>query len=208
MINDFSLIACHECDLLYKIDRSSRQGVARCQRCGAVLAKHERHKLELTIALTITGMVLFVVANAFPILSMRFEGQVTEMLLFTGVKRLHDQGMWPLAILVFLTSIGLPFARLMALLYVFIPIKFNRTPWKMAVVFRLIYSLHPWSMIEVLMLGILVSIVKLTALATIMPGIALWSFAVLIFVLAATATSLDPDLVWERFEIGTPSSLY
>ena len=208
MMNSFSLIACQECDLLYKIDRSPRQGVAKCQRCGAVLVKHERHRLELTIALAITGMVLFIVANAFPILSMRFEGQVTEMILFTSVKSLYDQGMWPLAILVFLTSIALPLARLMALLYVFIPIKFNRTPWKMAVVFRLIYSLHPWSMIEVLMLGILVSIVKLTALATIIPGVALWSFAALIFVLAATASSLDPDLVWDRFDKDAPSSLY
>jgi paraquat-inducible protein A len=55
-------------------------------------------------------------------------------------------------------------------------------------------------MIEVFMLGILVSIVKLTAIAAIIPGIALWSFAVLIFVLAATATSLDPDLVWDRLD--------
>ena len=208
MSNYFSLIACHECDLLYKIDRNPRQGVVKCQRCGAVLVKHERHKLEHTIALTITGLVLFVVANAFPILNFRFEGQVTEMILFTSVKSLYDQQMWPLAILVFLTSIALPLARLMALLYVFIPIKLNRTPWKVAVIFRLIYSLHPWSMIEVLMLGILVSIVKLSALATIIPGVALWSFAALIFVLAATATRLDPDLVWERFETGTPSSLY
>lgn len=162
--------------------------------------KHERHKLEHTIALTITGLVLFVVANAFPILSLEFEGQVTEIILFTGVNSLYDQGMWPLAMLVFLTSIALPFARLVALLYVFLPIKFNRTPLKMAVVFRLVYSLRPWSMIEIFMLGILVSVVKLTALATIIPGIAIWSFAVLVFVLAATATSLDPDLVWERLD--------
>lgn len=208
MSNCFSLIACHECDLLYKIDRSPRQGVVKCRRCGAVLVKHERHKLEHTIALAITGLALFVLANVFPILSFGFEGQVTEMILFTSVKSLYDQQMWSLAILVFLTSIALPFTRLMALLYVFIPIKFNRTPWKMAVIFRLIYSLHPWSMIEVLMLGILVSIVKLSVLATIIPGVALWSFAALIFVLAATASSLDPDLVWERFEIDTPPSLY
>lgn len=194
----FSFIACHACDMLYKIDRRPKFGVAKCHRCGAVLVKHERHKLEHTIALTITGLVLFVVANIFPILSMKFEGQVTEMILFSGVTSLYDQGMWSLAILVFLTSIALPFARLMALMYVFVPIKFNCTPWKMAAVFRLIHSLHPWSMIEVLMLGILVSIVKLTTLAIIIPGVALWSFALLIFVLAATATSLDPDLVWER----------
>lgn len=200
MSNYFSLIACHECDLLYKIDRSPRQGVAKCRRCGAVLVKHERHKLEHTIALTITGLVLFVVANAFPILSLRFEGQVTEAILFTSVKSLYDQGMWPLAILVFLTSIALPFSRLVAILYVFLPIKFNRTPLKMAAVFRLINSLRPWSMMEVFMLGILVSVVKLTALATIIPGVALWSLAALIFVLAATATNLDPDLVWERLD--------
>lgn len=200
MSKHLSLIACHECDLLYKINCIPKQGIAKCQRCGAVLVQHERHKLEQTLALAITGLMLFIVANAFPILSMRLEGQLTETILFTGVKRLYDQGMWPLAILVFLTSIVFPLLRLLALLYVFLPIKFNWTPWKMAVIFRLVYSLRPWSMIEVFMLGILVSIVKLTAIAAIIPGIALWSFAVLIFVLAATATSLDPDLVWNRLD--------
>jgi paraquat-inducible protein A len=53
---------------------------------------------------------------------------------------------------------------------------------------------------EVFMLGILVSIVKLMKMATIVPGVSLYCFAVLIFIMAGAIASLDPRVVWERLE--------
>jgi paraquat-inducible protein A len=56
-------------------------------------------------------------------------------------------------------------------------------------------------MMEVFMMGILVAVVKLAGMASIVPGLALWAFAVLIFVLAAAAAALDPHMVWERVRV-------
>jgi paraquat-inducible protein A len=53
-------------------------------------------------------------------------------------------------------------------------------------------------MMDVFMIGILVSVVKLAEMATIVPGPSLFAFVVLIFVLAAAQAALDPDIVWER----------
>ena len=201
MAGSVSLMACHECDLLLRVDHSFEEGVAKCPRCAAVLLKHKRHSLDLTLAYTITGLILFVISNVFPIIGFQYEGQSTETILLSGVWELLDQDMYLLAGLVFITTILAPFTLLATLLYVFLPLKFNRIVPYTAEVFRFASALRPWSMMEVFMLGILVSVVKLAAMATIVPGVALWSFGLLIFVLAAATSSLDPDLVWEKLGV-------
>jgi paraquat-inducible protein A len=193
-----SLVACHECDLLQHIPRQRQGGKARCRRCDAVLHRSVRDSLNRTLALTLAGLVLFIVANAFPFLSFKMQGQVTETTLATGVRDLYAQGMWELALLVMMTSMLVPLLQLLLLLYVLLPLKFNRKPWQLAAVFRLLQRLGPWGMMEVFMLGILVAVVKLVEMAQIIPGLALWSFALLIFVLAGAAAALDPEVVWER----------
>ncbi|SFI80765.1 paraquat-inducible protein A [Nitrosomonas sp. Nm34] len=201
MAGSVSLMACHECDLLLRVDHSFAEGVMKCPRCAAVLLKHKRHSLDLTLAYTITGLILFVISNAFPIIDFQFERQSTETILLSGVWELLDQDMYLLAGLVFVTTILAPFTQLVTLLYVFLPLKFNRIAPYTSEVFRFASALRSWSMMEVFMLGILVSTVKLASMGTIVPGIALWSFGILIFVLAATTSSLDPDLVWEKLGV-------
>ncbi|MEJ2234421.1 MAG: paraquat-inducible protein A [Syntrophobacterales bacterium] len=197
-----SLIACHECDLLYELPPLPEGSMAKCSRCGAVLHRHKRNSLDRTLSWTIAGLILFALANAYPFLALKSEGLVHETTLITGVQQLYKQGMRSVAALVFLTSILFPFLQLAGILYLLLPLKFNRLPWwKPALVFRFIRSLQPWAMMEVFMVGILVSVVKLAKMASVVPGLALYSFTILIFVLAAVTASLDPHLVWDRLEI-------
>ena len=197
-----STIACHECDLLYELPPLPEGSVAKCSRCGGVLQRHKRDSLDRTLAWTIAGLILFVVANAFPFLDLKSGELVRQTTLITGVSELYQQGMRSVAVLVFLTSILFPAVQLAGMLYLLLPLKVNRLPWwKPALVFRFIRSLQPWAMMEVFMVGILVSMVKLAKLAKVVPGIAIYSFAVLIFVLAAAASSMDPHLIWDRLEI-------
>ena len=195
-----SLIACHECDLLHQHQTLPRGGTARCVRCGAKLYSRKRNSINRVLALTIAGLVLFIVANVYPLLTFRLEAQMQETTLFSGVMALYEQGMWIVAAVVFLTSILVPLLQLTGMLYVILPMKLNRRPWSLPLFFRIVRSFKPWGMMEVFMLGILVSFVKLAKMATLIPGIALYAFLVLIFVLAASAASLDPHIVWERSE--------
>jgi paraquat-inducible protein A len=197
-----STIACHECDLLYELPPLPEGSVAKCSRCGAVLQRHKRDSLDRTLSWTIAGLILFVVANAFPFLALKSGGLVRETTLITGVVELYKQEMRTVAVLVFLTTILFPLVQLAGMLYLLLPLKVRRLPWwKPALVFRFILSLQPWAMMEVFMIGILVSMVKLAKMAKVLPGIAIFSFAILIFVLAAATASLDPHLVWDKLEI-------
>lgn len=194
------LIACHECDLLQTIRSLPVGGVANCPRCGAVIRRHRANGIERALALAIAGLVLFAVTNAFPIMSFKFQGQLRETTLITGIIALYRGGMVGVSALVMLTTILMPLVYLLAMLYVLLPLHIDRLPPYLAPVFRLVRGAQPWSMMEVFMLGILVSLVKLAKMAEIIPGFSLFALFILIVVLAACASSLDPHRIWERMD--------
>jgi len=195
-----AFMACHECDAIHRIKPLKGKAAAHCIRCGAVLYKHKANSLERTLAFAIAAMILFVLANSFPFLGMRIGAQIRETTLITGIYELYIQGMQVIAILVFLTTLLVPFIQMMCLFYLLVPLKFGRVPRYLPRVLRFLNSLAPWSMVEVFMVGILVSLVKLAGMAQIIPGISVYSFMALIFVLAAMLVSLDTHLIWQKWE--------
>ena len=192
------LTLCEECDLLQRNPPLPPRAAARCVRCGYQLHRHRPASLDRTLALALTGMILFVVANSFPFLSFEMQGQRTETTLFTGVADLTEQGKPAVAAVVFFTAILAPGLQLLLLLIVLTPLKLGRRlPPGYPILFRWFKTMLPWGMMDVFMIGILVSVVKLAEMATIVPGTALFAFVVLIFMLAAAQSALDPDIVWE-----------
>jgi len=192
------LIACHECDLLQREVPLPRSGVARCGRCGATLYRSQPESLELTLALTVGAIVLFVVANTFPIVGLKIQGQLIQTTLYNTARTLYDEDMKSVAALVFVTAIAMPALELFALTYLLLPLRLGRVPPYFAAVFRMLQSVRPWGMVEVFMLGVLVSLVKLAHLASIVAGAALWSFAALMLVMAAISTTFDARELWAK----------
>ena len=173
-------------------------GSARCPRCGCILYRRVKNSIDRTLALAIGGAILFVVANLFPFLAFKMDGNVTQTTLSTGITSLYQQGYLFVAFLVLLTTILAPFLQLLSLLYVMTSLKLGLRGRSAVPVFHLLGRIENWSMMEVFLLGILVSLVKLVDMAQIVPGIALWSFALLIPILAGATASLDRELVWRR----------
>jgi len=195
-----SLIACHDCDLVHRIKTLSSKGAANCTRCGAVLYKHIPNSWDRALAFAAAGLILFILANSFPFLGLRIGSQIRETTLITGIHELYTQGMQVVAILVLITTILAPFIQMMCLFYILLPLKFGHLPKRLPHVLRFLNTVAPWSMMEVFMVGILVSVVKLAKMAKLIPGISLYSFLVLIFVLSAMTVSLDTHRIWEKWE--------
>jgi paraquat-inducible protein A len=101
---------------------------------------------------------------------------------------------------VLLTIVLAPLLQIAILLYVLLPLHWNRVPWQMPRAFRLLRHVEPWSMMEVFMIGILVALVKRMGMARIEPGLALWAFVLLFLLISGAVASLDPQAVWERAE--------
>ena len=191
-------IACHECDLIHDIPAMPSRAAAVCVRCGCVLFRAKTDSIDRTLAWTLSGLVLYVVAVSFPFLAMKNGPIGNETGLLTGIEFLYRQGIIPLAALVLLTCILIPLIQMLGLLYVFIPLKLNVRVRYAIPVFRLFKHIKPWSMMEIYMLGILVSIVKLGKMATIVPGLAVIAFGILIFVLNFALSAVDEHMVWEK----------
>ncbi|MEI6353510.1 MAG: paraquat-inducible protein A [Methylococcus sp.] len=197
-----SLLACPDCDLVFPLPCLSPGEKARCGRCGAVLMEPKSHGFDYSIALALTSLLLFVLSNTFPLLKLQIAGREQIGAIMTGVHALYDQGFWEIAFLVLLVTIIAPLFRIISVLYVLLPLWFGRRLVGAAHIFRWMEILRPWAMSEVFMLGILVAMVKLGDLATIQPGVALYSFAGLILFMAATDASLDDGAIWVRLEDG------
>ena len=195
-----SFMACHDCDLIHHIKPLPAKGAAVCIRCGAVLYKHKPNSQERTLAFAFAALILFILANSFPFLGLKIGAQVRETTLITGIHELYLQGVQVIAILVLLTTVLVPFTQMMCLFYILLPLKFGRLPKRLPWVLRFLQRIQPWGMMEVFMVGILVSVVKLAKMAKVIPGISLYSFLALIFVLTAMMVSLDAHLIWQKWE--------
>jgi paraquat-inducible protein A len=210
MSNHFTFIVCHDCDLLQQIRHLPEDGAIKCCRCHAMLRKRQRIKpeqsLQHTLALVISAFVLLIIANVYPILNLQIQGHELTATLFSGVRHFYTHDMKLLSGLVFMTAIGAPLLQLSGLLYILLPLNFKYVPWHAPQVYRFVKIITSWSMLEVFLLGILVSIVKLAAMATVLPGIALWSFGALIFLIAAILNDLDTEMLWEQISSSKPNN--
>lgn len=192
------IVACHECDLVQRLHYPPRSRVVRCARCGGVLLRHDPDGGSRTLALALASMIMFVVANAFPIVAIDMQGNTTASSLTGAVIHLWRDRMHAVAMLVALTTVVAPAGILGMLIYVLGTMRFGLRPPGALLVLRGLHLSRPWGMIEVFLLGVLVSVVKLTHYASVMPGLSLWALLLLIPLMAAMSASFHPDVVWRR----------
>jgi paraquat-inducible protein A len=196
-----ALTACHECDLLQREPHLPLGGVARCGRCCATLYRSHPESVDRTLALTLASIVLFVIANWYPIVGLEVNGDLVQTTLFGAVRALWNDEMQLVAGLVFTTTILMPLVELVAMASLLLPLRLKLRPPYAAPLFRAIRTAEPWGMVEVFMLGVLVALVKLAHIAQVVPGIAAWCFGVLMVLFAASAVTFDPREVWTRLSV-------
>ena len=168
-----------------------------------------RRRVDHVFALVVAGCVLFLVGNAFPLVSLEAQGNGVTTTLLGAALHMWQQNMQLVAGLVLVTTILAPAFDLCAMLYLTTGVlRIDRgyattmPPWS-ARVLRAVQAVRPWGMLEVFMLGALVSIVKLGQMAAVVVGPALYSIGLLILVLAAANSAFNPRDVWTRLPIRT-----
>lgn len=193
-----NLIACHECDLLFRKPPRLNGLIARCSRCGASLTGIRNASLTLdgVCAITVAALITFLIAQCFPIIELEANGITSQATLLGSVRALWEGHMPFVAIIVFGATMLFPLVELVAFLYVLIPLRAGRVPPRLNTVLRIVQFARPWGMIEVFMLGVLITIVKMVSLAHVIPGTALFAFGVLTLMLGAV-TAFDPCMLWD-----------
>ena len=189
-------IVCEGCDAVYRRKPLRRREVARCSRCGTELDRHAGDQAARVLPLTVASLILFAIANLFPIVEIQVKGAHSRTTLAGAVLALSAEGMSPVALLVLATTILFPLLQLCILFYLLVPMARERRPAGFGVLVRTLQTLQPWGMIEVFLLGVLGAIVKLSSQVQVVAGPALWAFMGLTVLLTAVL-SFDPRAFWE-----------
>jgi paraquat-inducible protein A len=197
-------VACHSCGLLQRLPPLTRGSEARCGRCDQVLAARVAEPLDRPLALTFTAVVAFVIANTSPLMSLSVAGRDAATTLLGGAIEMWRQGSETTAVVVAFCAVVAPACYLALLLAVLIAVQRPGAPHWVAAFMRWADRLRPWSMNEVLFLGILVALTKIAQLATVVPGPGLFAVGTLVLLLPAITSTLDVREVWRRIEWVAP----
>jgi paraquat-inducible protein A len=195
-----ALLACHECDAIQARPPLSPGDLLACSRCGAHLRRARVDALHRVFPLTIAASILFLLANAWPVVSIEVAGNRTSTSLLRAVAELYNHGVTGVAAIVMITAFAAPATNLSLLMYALSALAVRRRLPRLTTAVRLLAGLRPWAMVEIFLLGVLVSLVKLGGLAHVIPGIGLWSLCGLILLTAAAHTMFDTAGYWEKLE--------
>ena len=192
-------VVCEQCDAIHA-RRELRAGeVADCVRCGHRLYRHHRFDLGILLALTLSTAIVFVLANVYPVVALNAQGAYNAATIWGAVIATWESGVAPVAFLSALLVFFFPLSQICLFAYVLLGLYRGRRPREFRQAMQALSIMQPWSMAEVFMLGILVAIVKLHGVMTVIPGIGMWSFAVLTLLLAAL-TSYNLQDLWDIAE--------
>lgn len=191
-------IACPDCDLLQRIPPLPAGGKACCARCGETLAQHRVDALELALALTVAATIAFIVANTTPLMGLSAVGREASTTILGGALEMWQRGSEMTAVVVAFCAVIAPAGQLLFLLTVLIAVRRPPAPRWVGEMLRSAHFLAPWSMTEVMMLGILVALFKIAQLATVLPGIGMYAAGAFIFLLGAVLVTFDARELWAR----------
>ncbi|WP_028081859.1 paraquat-inducible protein A [Solimonas soli] len=194
-----SLVVCEHCDAVHERRRLAPRERALCVRCGAELYRAGGVDLYTMLALTLASLIVFVIANVYPIITLELQGVANRSTLWGAIHATWETGVGPVAVLAALTVFFFPLAQILMFGYVLFELLRGRAPRGFVDIMHALRLMRPWSMVEVFMLGTLVSVVKIAGLAQVTPEIGIFAFGVLT-ILLTTINSFDLRLLWDAHE--------
>ena len=196
-LNPDSLVICEYCDAVYDRTPLQRREKAHCPRCGSLLYRNTRTDTGVMLALTVASAIMFVIANCYPIVEINMSGLSNQATLWDTILFTLDTNVGAIAVLAAASAFFFPLIQILLFAYVLIPLRAGRKPPAFIGAMHALREMQPWSMVEVFMLGAVVSVVKLTAVAAVSAQIGLWGFAVLTLLLTVL-NSFDLQELWDQ----------
>lgn len=192
-------VACHVCDALWLRPQLAQADRAMCKRCGAILLNIKWRSAQRTVALTLAGLILFIVAVTMPFLQIERAGLANKISMVDAIHVLWLNEMFVLSVASAFFVILFPLLQLLVF-FAFGLLQLLQSPLQYfhALTLRFTYRIEPWSMAEIFMIGVIVSLVKIGELAAVTPGPAFWAMASLVVILLMTTSVHSRDILWQQ----------
>jgi len=190
------LLLCHHCGKTQDMTHS------RCERCDSRVHIRYENSIQKTWAYLITALVLYLPANLLPIMSTTLVGKTSSNTILSGIVVLWEHGSYPIALIIFIASVLVPIAKLLVLCWLCYMVQHKSAVLlrERTLLYRITEFIGRWSMIDIFVVAILVSLVHLGKLMTIYPGPAALSFAGMVIATMLAANSFDPRLIWDVYD--------
>lgn len=191
------LVSCHACGLLSRLPGDA---AAHCPRCAARLHARKPDSISRTWALLILAYVLYVPANLLPILESRALLTAESNTIMSGILLFWESGSWMIAALVFIASIVVPLTKLFAMTWLLLSVQFRSTagPYQRTQLYRMVEFIGRWSMLDIYVVALTVTLVQVGTLASIQVGPGALAFGAVVVVTMVAARSFDPRLIWDN----------
>jgi paraquat-inducible protein A len=190
------VIACNVCGLIQQLSKVPPGSQAICARCDGVLSRVTTASRTRTAAFALAALFLYGPANLYPIMTMEYLGRHTENTIWGGVRLLYDEGMWYVAVIVFVASILAPLLKLIGLFFL---VAMRGARWQICRtrIYQFICQIGPWAMLDVFLLSILVALMRFGSFATVIPGAGVYAFVSVVMFTLLASSSFDPQLIWQ-----------
>ncbi len=191
---------CPDCDLLLASVAPPPGHTVHCPRCGKRLHKWKEHSIKKTLAISLTGLLLYLPANFMPLLTFDILGINSSSSLFTSTLAMFQQGQYAVGIMVILSGFIFPLLILSLLFAVSLGLYCDRQASWMPRFLRWYHHLAEWAMTDVYLIGVFVTIIKMNHMAEIEFNIGFFCFIGVVLATIAAQSTMDHHLFWSRLE--------
>lgn len=193
---DKGLALCPKCHKLNKLVTEPQQ----CGRCHGMFYQRKNNSLQYTLAWNIAALIAFIPANLYPIMIVYQLGIGKEATILSGIGEFIDHGLYPIAIIIFTASIIVPLIKIIGL---FVLVYKTHTgirlkPDKHSRIYHILEFLGPWSMLDVFVVALMVTVVELGFVTSVAAGPAINYFTITVIFTMFAANSFDPRLLWDK----------
>lgn len=191
--------ACPHCDLLVGVETVQSGEKAVCPRCHQLLCL-DNQSLSTSLALLFTALLTYFPAILLPFLHMETAGREQQISLLSSVREIAVGNTAVLALVVFFLVLTFPLINLLGLISIMLPLSRGLPPFFGTGMTRFIMKIAPWNMMEVYLVGVLVTLVKLSSLADITFLEGFYAFIILILLNTFIAMFLPKKRIWQRIK--------
>lgn len=190
---------CLECGLVFRGNNGSAADI--CPRCGSKVWYRRINSLQKLLALLLAALILFLPSNLYPVMFTSYLGTTNGSNIVEGAISLWNMGSWFVALVIVIASLFIPAFKIIALGYLMFKVRFGiiRHPYLLGMLYRYVALVGKWSMIDVFVVIIMTSAVRMGSLMEIDPGFAVITFCSVVFITMFAASSFDERLIWDKF---------
>lgn len=191
---------CHECGFVFKgID-----GVDICPRCKSKVYFRRKNCISKSLALLLSALILYLPSNLYPVMYTEFIGSNTGSNIIEGVIAMWQMHSYLVSFVILLASIFIPAFKICSMIFILYATRYSKIVVNKRVsrLYRFVLLIGRWSLIDVYVVIIMSSIVKIGNLLDIEPGFAIICFCSVVIITVFSAEAFDERLIWNKDNYG------